>query len=1396
MSTFVKKVTSAVLVSALVLTTAGSTAGVNAALMSNTNAANILAENNVIVDYSTNPSAYRTADTIQRKEALKVMIKLSDKVASEGSCTSPFSDIADSDWACKYAVVALEAGFIAANDTFRPDDNVSNIEALKMVMQAKGIARDSGEWKAGYVSAAFDAGIAEVFSDFDTTATRGTMFVWAAEAITIEEEDDDFGGLFNGLLDDVDEPTVDEPTVDEPTVSGDDELTVSLSPETPSDGLAQANTNRVTLLMFDVTAGSEDVTLNQATLNFIGLGDYRNLDEVSIYNSIGEKVSKTKNFTEIEREISFDKNIVVEAGTTMTLTVAGKITDTTGGADNSTYGIKLVDIQASSDVMGEDLVGALLVPAVFANVALLKVSAKKQSGNITIGDTETLVEFDIEEKNDNEDIIVKTITLHLPSTSTIDEDDISNLELYIEGVKVDSTFTVNFDEEIVMAIDYTLAANDRVTFELKGSIAGSVGKDVDFTFVSNDDVYAIGATSGMPVAFDNNQDLSNNSEDLSTARKVEGSEINVSFTKGTQDQARPNSTDIVAGTLNLLALTDNYDIKRLTVTVTASNNTLNKTIAELIENVELGGVSDDGVTGETTQTAVYTFDDTTLRANEAKDLDLTFDILDDNTLNGVRLNFQVAITEVNDDIENQDYTSATTPALSSILSSTALDNKNIDVETGKITVTNVSVIDRDLVIGNGVETVLYKAKISIGDADTITINDFNLKLAANNSLHDTPTTTNEDLDKVIDTATLNIGGQTFSADIDNDSVDFTGISAAIAAGSDNVELIVTAVLKDNDNIVNNDILALELDTTTFDVDNSDGDALLKVAPYASTTVGNSVVLDSANSKLTKTNLKSEGTFQFAIINNGNNKDDIDSVILAGTTDVALAEFKMEADLEDIYVNSLKIKVPSSTSGGTAVWAPAPTTNQANVVLVPAANEVTTLTVSTAPVFAGNIQININGATVVAAVLATDTDIQAAVKIAAAINADGNSSAPVPTTNVVVATSATANTNETDASVNLGGTNAVVGIAIAQGNAGTAAQAQDQDEDFGRAMAAGDITTVTLNGVVYTSTTTIAALIAAANVDATVNVTTGGANIISFVAVTPGTPFTLTNVSGTNVAPTVTGDFSDTLTNVRLMDGSTVIADGGVVTYDSVNNESIIEFKDFTVNDGENYIEGTLVADIRKYTTNGSETSAVLGDVVVNAFTVPASLALVTAVASEADVEGASSDNVILSTAFVGNVNSTAVAVVPAIVNVVATQSFGFNGSEAKLTFNIDKGNNVLNNSDVTISGIEFDNAVASVANIDNDNNATIFTTGILAETTVNGNVGTLTTDTDNDGVEDNGEDKLVSGDIYTLYTTAAIIGTPNASNVKIKANGVSFKVDGVTYKSSNNDIITLGSYSK
>lgn len=98
------------------------------------------------------------------------------------SCNGDFSDLNGSDWGCKYAEAALREWYIAANDTFRPNDNVTQIEALKMIMQANNVQRDQNDdWRAGYVSKAFsERFLIDDYLEYDTSAMRGWIFsTWA-----------------------------------------------------------------------------------------------------------------------------------------------------------------------------------------------------------------------------------------------------------------------------------------------------------------------------------------------------------------------------------------------------------------------------------------------------------------------------------------------------------------------------------------------------------------------------------------------------------------------------------------------------------------------------------------------------------------------------------------------------------------------------------------------------------------------------------------------------------------------------------------------------------------------------------------------------------------------------------------------------------------------------------------------------------------------------------------------------------------------------------------------------------------------------------------------------------------------------------------------------------------
>ncbi len=140
-------------------------------------AANFLATKWVIEDHSSDTSLYKVYENISRREMLKIMMNLSELIVVD-RCNGQFKDLDASDWGCKYAEAAADVWFIAKNEYFRPDDNVTQIEALKMIMQAKNIVKiEVSDWRAGYSEWAVEAGlILSPTLDYDAFAQRWWIF--------------------------------------------------------------------------------------------------------------------------------------------------------------------------------------------------------------------------------------------------------------------------------------------------------------------------------------------------------------------------------------------------------------------------------------------------------------------------------------------------------------------------------------------------------------------------------------------------------------------------------------------------------------------------------------------------------------------------------------------------------------------------------------------------------------------------------------------------------------------------------------------------------------------------------------------------------------------------------------------------------------------------------------------------------------------------------------------------------------------------------------------------------------------------------------------------------------------------------------------------------------------
>gem|GEM_PF-356900 len=898
-----KKTTAAV---ALVTLVSGIfSTGVSAYSTSEVGAANTLAEAGIINNHSDNSAAYNLDQNVLRQEIAAVARGIAG-LPKATTYSAVFSDVTattPNTWAWASVNALADAGLVAKNPTFRPEANISKAEAVGMVVKAAfgdAYAFDAAKgttWQEQVVAFAVENGVVSSFTNYDTAATRG--FVFEAGANALSSDDDSMDGLLEdllgGLTDEEETTTEEETTVTTPVVDGDDMLEVALSPETPTAGYVASKNNRTTILAFDVTAGSEDVTLKEATLEYVGLSNSEDLDVLAVYMN-NEKVTKgtSKSFTNNEVDLAFENDIVIKAGETATLFVTSYVQLPTG---NVSHKVALTNLEASSTVEGDYVVSNSFGVVDSTNVATVSIDVSTETSKVTVGEETTLADFSLEEKYDKEDVTVKSLTFEFSGFDA--EDDLSDVALYAEGKVIASDLMVNSDDEVVVNLDYTIPQDEKIDFELKGMVTGSINETV--TAVLSDSFF-VGAETGMVASL-----IGETSTNLSTARAIEGSEINVSFDKSDIDEAKPNSDEVSVGTLKLSAVSD-YTIDQLVVTVTPTGTGT----ANIIDSLDLDGSSSDSDTATGAAiAATYTFEDISLTAGVERELELTFDIADNVNLNNSSVKFAVKIAKVTDEENDKTYYVSPTSGqlnVSTVLSTNSLDDKTIDVQTANVTLTQTNVTARTLVLGNGVEVVVYKGKLSVGDSDDVTLRDFTLTGSVTS-------TGGVDFEDILDNATLNIGGKTFDADINASNIEFNSINAVVAAGSDNVEVTVTAVLKDTDSINNGDTFTL--DTAAIVAEDSEGEDLVS---------GNVSVSNNSNTVLT---LNEQGTLAFAVVQNGDNKDEIDDVVLAGTNGVALAEVELEANEENIKVEEL---VFTATGDISSTLADVKLVNGSNVIV--------------------------------------------------------------------------------------------------------------------------------------------------------------------------------------------------------------------------------------------------------------------------------------------------------------------------------------------------------------------------------------------------------------------------------------------------------------------------------
>ena len=669
-----------------------------------------------------------------------------------------------------------------------------------------------------------------------------------------------------------------------PVVTGSG-LMVSVNASTPAAQNIPGGSS-VEFLKINMTAANDGpVNVSSIKLTSYGLSDPMKVTDVTFYDN-GVKIGNSRNVNS-NREASFNfaTPIYVAAGTTKTLTVKATIDAYTG-----TYAL---GIAAASDVVssgattsGSFPVQGNMMSAVQATgVGSISISAINSNNGYqaSFGEDDVLL-ADFNLSVNSEDALLQSIRLY--NEGTRDNNIVSNLEMFIDGVKVAdgayadryATFTLN---------NYQVDKSDTVLVEVKGDVGITSANDtIKFNFRSNDstNIVAIGKTHGFALAIPS-------SMTLATEVKLVTGDFTIDMDKAAvpAKEYKPDTDNVSLAKISLKSNGENATLLSIDTGfyITQAGNTA--TTTSYFENVELvdanGGIYDLDVTASTT---VGTFN---LKSNEeifltkgvAKVFTLRADILDSAPENTT---FRATLMGSALDIEGETSGVKISDITPSSVSGSVITVKEASLSVVPVTLNGVSVV------AGAQNIVVYRAMVEAGDADDVRIQSFALATSTASTAF-----TNSNITKLDIYLDGQLMGSLSNRIVNDTSITFSSLVNNIVPAGKEVALEVKATFASN------------LDSGTFTLKAGAvsarsvvGSKLVTVTPGAT---GSRIVTVASIGKLTVDMVTTDS------------KANKDSFLLAGSETEAgryLGEVKFTTENEAVKVTKLTLNnVATSTS---------------------------------------------------------------------------------------------------------------------------------------------------------------------------------------------------------------------------------------------------------------------------------------------------------------------------------------------------------------------------------------------------------------------------------------------------------------------------------------------------
>lgn len=464
---------------------------------------------------------YRPFDTLTREQAAKFYAEFTKTALGEtaeetGECQ--FNDLDSADQTLDESIVdACQMGLFEGSDgNFMPKQPLTKAQSIAVLIRALDGKKDENvsPWWKNYFTQARELGLTKETDvmALDREVTRyeiGLMLYRASGEKETAEGEEDIEDILGGLLGDGEDETdetdeadetdetdqegeTDQTDEEDETDEGSDVsgsvVEVTLNPNTPAAQDIPSNVSTVEYMKFDLSAGSEDVTIDAMDFVRKGLGSDDDFDKVRILQD-GVTVSSDRSVRSND-EVNFNNlDLVVPANSTKTYTlVAGMETDT--GRSNR---FALTNVDASADVEGDLPIEGNTMKTVDYEAARLSFNSKGTNSTVDVGtEQETVGEFELEETqgNSSQDVVVKSVRLENQGSADMEEV-LRNISLNNRGESVAEDVSVNGDYVTFnFEDDFIIEDGDSERFEINADIvAGDDGDQIQFALDETYDIY-------------------------------------------------------------------------------------------------------------------------------------------------------------------------------------------------------------------------------------------------------------------------------------------------------------------------------------------------------------------------------------------------------------------------------------------------------------------------------------------------------------------------------------------------------------------------------------------------------------------------------------------------------------------------------------------------------------------------------------------------------------------------------------------------------------------------------------------------------------------------------------------------------------------------------------------